>query len=151
MEIKNLYDDEVYHSMVERINNLDADTKPDWGEMSAGQMMAHCAEIQEVLNGTKTLDHTPFFIKLIKGFIRKMVVNDVPYRHSLQTHPQYKQTEERDFETEKARFLSSLEFFKEHEHDAVHPAHPLFGYMSHHERGWSMYKHHDHHLTQFGV
>jgi hypothetical protein len=29
--------------------------------------------------------------------------------------------------------------------------HSFFGPMTAEEKGWSMYKHHDHHLQQFGV
>ena len=116
--------------------------------MSAAQMLAHCAEIIEVANG-KPLENTPLMARLFKGMIRKMVVGDEPYPKNTRTHPQYKQTAERDFETEKTRILGALSQFKEGE--GVPREHPLFGAMRVEERGWSMYKHLDHHLTQFGV
>ncbi len=76
---------------LERIDGLSPDTQPQWGVMSAGQMLSHCAEIQEVSNG-KALEGTPFIVRLLGGFIRKMVVNDKPYPRSTKTHPQYLQT-----------------------------------------------------------
>ena len=100
MEKKSLYSPEVYQDCISRIEKLTAESKPEWGSMSAAQMLAHCAEIQEVSNG-KELKNTPFIAKLFKGMIRSMVVNEKPYPKSTRTHPQYKQTTDKDFETEK--------------------------------------------------
>lgn len=148
---KSLYSEDVYKGILSRINKLTADSKPEWGDMSAAQMLAHCAEIQEVTNG-KELKDTPFIAKLFKNMIRKMVVNDKPYPKSTRTHPQYLQTQERDFDAEKKRLLSALDTFVNTETEKAELIiHPLFGKMSGDEKGWGMYKHLDHHLTQFGV
>jgi len=145
---QNLYDEDVYRAVLGRMDQLTPETQPQWGSMSAAQMLAHCAEIQEVTNG-KPLENTPFIVKLFKGMIRKMVLNEKPYPKSTKTHPQYRQTSDRDFETEKRRLLDALAKFKAEE--GVARTHPLFGAMDAEEKGWSMYKHLDHHLSQFGV
>ncbi len=145
---KSLYSHDVYQRCLARIGKLTSQTQPQWGSMSAAQMLAHCAEIQEVTNG-KALQNTPFMVKLFKGMIRNMVVNEKPYPKNTRTHPQYKQTVEQDFETEKGRLLGALAKFIEEE--GTPGRHPLFGAMSVEEKGWSMYKHLDHHLSQFGV
>ena len=145
---KSLYSHDVYQRCLARIGKLTPETQPQWGSMSAAQMLAHCAEIQEVTNG-KALENTPFMVKLFKGMIRKMVVNEKPYPKNTRTHPQYKQMAEQDFETEKGRLLGALAQFIEEE--GTPGRHPLFGAMSVEEKGWSMYKHLDHHLSQFGV
>ena len=85
---KLLYDDDVYGKSLQRIDALTADTHPQWGVMSVGQMLSHCAEIQEVSNG-KALEGTPFIVRLLGGFIRKMVVGGKPYPKNTKTHPQY--------------------------------------------------------------
>ncbi len=148
---KSLYDPAVYEECLSRLETIDASTEPQWGSMTAAQMMAHCAEIVEVTNG-KPLENTPFIVKLFKGMIRNLVVNEKPYKKNSQTHPQYKQTRDKDFDTEKKRLLGALETF--HHMDEAQIAavkHPLFGTMTKQEKGWSMYKHLDHHLTQFGA
>ena len=144
-----LYNPEDYQAFLSRIDQLSADSRPQWGSMTAAQMLSHCAEILEVSNG-KELKNTPFIAKLFKGMIRKMVVGEKPYKKNTQTHPQYRQAEARDFETEKARLLTALDAFVEAENSPGRP-HPLFGTMTHDEKGWSAYKHLNHHLTQFGV
>ncbi len=151
MEKKSLYSPEVYQNCLSRIEELTAETKPQWGSMSAAQMLAHCAEIQEVFNG-KELKNTPFIAKLFKGMIRNMVVSEKPYPKNLRTHPQYKQTIDRDFETEKKRLLGSLDkFVNMDEEEAKQIKHPLFGKMTAEEKGWGTYKHLEHHLDQFSV
>ncbi len=145
---KNLYSDDVYQAAIGRIEKLSATTQPQWGSMNAAQMLAHCAEIQEVANG-KALSNTPFVVKLFKGMIRKMVLSEKPYPRNSRTHPQYIQATDQDFETEKHRLLAALAQFKAEE--GLSKPHPLFGAMTPDEKGWGMYKHLDHHLGQFGV
>lgn len=148
LEIKSLYDAATYDSFLQRIEQLTPESTPIWGKMTTAQMLAHCSEIQEVCNG-KVLGKTPLLFKLIKGMIKRAVINDQPYRKNSPTHPQYLIKEDRDFEVEKTRLLSALAIFKADEEKNI--SHPFFGDLSADERGWAMYKHHNHHLEQFGV
>ncbi len=117
--------------------------------MTAAQMLAHCAAVQEVANGDRALEGTPFLVRLFGPLIRRMVVSEKPYPRGARTHPQYEQSEPRDFAREKERLLHLLAAFRAAEHEP--PAHPIFGELNHEERGWAGYKHLDHHLRQFGV
>lgn len=116
--------------------------------MDVAQMLAHCSEVQEVMNG-KPLNGTSFLIKLFKGIIRKMVVSNSPFPRGTKTHPQYLQQSQKDFETEKSRLLKALTDMMEHPDRELE--HPLFGKMTQEEVGWVTYKHLNHHLQQFGV
>lgn len=148
MNSKSLFDQDVFDQSLERINKLTSDTKPDWGKMDTAQMLAHCAEVIDVSNG-KPLKNTPWLVKLLKGMIKKMVIGPTPYPRSTRTHPQYLQNSPKDFQAEKKHLLESLTKLKELEDSDV--PHPLFGNLTKQEKGWAMYKHLDHHLTQFGV
>ncbi len=146
-----LYSPEIYRKCLERIEKLTPNTKAQWGKMNPAQMLAHCAEIQEVSTG-KPLENTPFAVKLFKGVIRKMVVGDKPYPKSSKTHPQFEQNFTCDFETEKQRLLKVMEEFVNADIERVlEIRHPLFGKMTLDEKGWVSYKHLDHHLSQFGL
>lgn len=134
----------------DRTGKLAPDTAPLWGEMTTAQMMAHCAEVLEVAGG-KEMRGTPWFIKLLKPFIRKMVVGPKPYSRSTKTHPQYIQAGDKEFGAEKERLLAAMDAFTEMCTGRTRIAHPLFGEMTVDEAGWAMYKHLDHHLVQFGV
>lgn len=148
MERKSLYHRDVYHDILARIEKLTAESTPQWGKMDSGKMIAHCADIFDVSNG-KPLANTPFFARLFKGMIRKMVVGEKPYPKNSKTHPQYIQTSAKDFGTEKQRLLKALERWKGMEGEQTE--HALFGVLTREEKGWSAYKHLDHHLSQFGV
>ncbi|MFY0654076.1 MAG: DUF1569 domain-containing protein [Cyclobacteriaceae bacterium] len=151
LEVLSLYDEDEYAKIIQRIASLSSDSEPKWGSMTAAQMMAHCAEVIAVMHG-KPLENTPFYVKIVKGVIRKLVVDDNPYPHNSKTHPQYKQTEEKDFLEEKKRLLNIMdEFVNDPPEEADQKEHTLFGAMTREEKGWSMYKHTDHHLNQFGV
>jgi hypothetical protein len=146
-EKPNIFDPKVYESLKARFQKIEANSSPLWGKMTAAQMFAHCTEVQEVCNG-KALENTPFFLKLFKGFIKKSVLNDKAYPKSSPTHKQYVITSQKDFDSEKQRFLDSLATFVNNTGSAQHT---LFGNLSPEERSWGIYKHHVHHLEQFGV
>ena len=148
MEEKSIYDQQVFDSTQQRIERLTPETSPQWGKMDAAQMMSHNTEILNVFNG-KPLLNTPFIAKLFKGMIRKMVVGKKPYPKNSRTHPQYLQTSAKDFNVEKQNLLKALNKMREMEGEKT--AHALFGVLNTDEKGWSLYKHLDHHLTQFGV
>ena len=151
MERKDFYDDDTYGALLDRIARLTPDAVPGWGKMSTSQMCAHCAEVAEVAHG-KALLGTPWYVRLMGGLIKKMVLSSKPYPRGARTHPQYEIGAGVDFEEQKTRLLKVL--------DAIHSAgrghagesrHPIFGAMTADEHGWATYKHLEHHLTQFGV
>ena len=147
-----LHEAACYEKCLGRIDRLRPDSPPVWGSMDAAQMLSHCAEVQEVSNGSKELRDTPLFVRLFKGVIRTMVLSDKPYPKSTRTHPQYIQRSEKDFEVEKQRLVASLEAFRKMDPAAAERGvHPLFGKLTLEEKGFLTYKHLDHHLTQLGV
>ncbi len=151
MDKQYLYNSSTYQSCLERLDKIEENTPAQWGKMNAAQMFAHCAEAQEVLNG-KALGKTPFFIKIFAPFIKKLVLSEKPYRKNGPTHPKYKQLSPKNFTEEKSRLLDSLKNFVETPaQEADQNTHPLFGKLSHEEKGWASYKHLHHHLEQFGA
>ncbi|MEM6723254.1 MAG: DUF1569 domain-containing protein [Bacteroidota bacterium] len=152
MEIKYLQEAAVYDLCIQRIEQINAETTPQWGKMDAAQMFEHCAEVQEVLNGSKALSRTPFVIRLLGPIIKKAVLSTKPYPKSSQTHPQYIIRSEQDFQTAKHRLIASLDAFRQMSPaEALAVKHPIFGKMDQKDKGWAGYKHLDHHLRQFGV
>jgi len=144
---RSLNDPAVAESVRERIKRLTPATRPRWGEMSVDQMLAHCAEVQEVMNG-KALTGTPWYIRLAGPLIKRGVVSMRPYSRGLRTHPQYQITDEHEFVAEQERLLDAIETARQ---GGGAVDHPIFGHLSTEEAGWASYKHLDHHLTQFGV
>ncbi|MFT5141677.1 MAG: hypothetical protein ACI80V_000301 [Rhodothermales bacterium] len=151
MPDKSLYDTATMDAVLARIDALTQATRPQWGKMDVAQMLGHCAEILEVANG-KPLTGTPLIARLFKGMIRKMVVGPKPYAKSITTHPQYVMADTCEFQGEKTRLKAALsQISNEGPEGASRTEHALFGRMTAQEKGWGMYKHLDHHFTQFGV
>ncbi len=151
MERKDFYEDDTYEALLARIAQLTPDAVPDWGKMNAAQMCAHCSEVAEVAGG-KDLVGTPWYIRLMGGLIKKMVVSDKPYPRNTRTHPQFLIDPGIDFDEQRARLLGVLDALHSDGRDrAAGNKHPLFGAMTADEHGWLTYKHLDHHLTQFGL
>jgi Protein of unknown function (DUF1569) len=148
MEKRSLLDDAAYADLLVRLENLNADSEPEWGTMTVGQMLSHCCDVQDVGNGND-LQSSGFIAKMLKGVIKKMILNEKPFPHNSRTHPQFVQTEPAEFDKQKSRMVASMETFRA---NGPRPdGHPLFGMMTNDEWGWMYYKHLDHHLHQFGV
>jgi len=148
MQRRDLYDSDAYKDILDRLGELNAESQPQWGSMTVAQMLAHCAEVQDVTNG-KELKGTPFIVKLMGGVIRKTVLAEKPYPKNLRTHKQYLMSDPEDFSRQMDRLLDSIKTMQVLGRRET--KHPLFGKMSASDNGWAMYKHLDHHLTQFGV
>jgi len=145
---KNLHDEATYEEVLARILRLTAESTPEWGEMTVGQMLAHAAEVQDVMNG-KALKGTPFFLRIVGPMVKKILVDMKPYKRHLRTHPQYVMTDPEDFDQQQDRLIDSLRSFRVMGKSGF--KHPIFGRLTAEERSWAAYKHLNHHLTQFGV
>ncbi|MFM2392331.1 MAG: hypothetical protein RLZZ546_308 [Bacteroidota bacterium] len=150
--LPNIFTLEIVDNLKTRINKLHAKSDPKWGMMNVGQMLAHCNVTYEMIY-TNIHPKPNFFMKLIlKSFVKKGVVNEVPYAKNLKTAPQFIIKEQKDFDVEKKRLFDYLDKTMElgESHFDGKASHS-FGSLSTAEWNNMMYKHLDHHLTQFGV
>ena len=150
--MKNIFTKEVTDEVIERIAKLTANTQPNWGSMSVGQMLAHCCVAYEMVYTDKHPKPNAFLKMILKLFVKKSVVSEKPYPKNGKTAPQFLIKEERDFEKEKGRLIDYIKKTqelgeKEFEGKESHS----FGKLTIEEWNNLFYKHVDHHLTQFGV
>ena len=75
--------------IIERISQLTPDTKGLWGKMSVAQMLAHCNVTYEM--AYEKIHPAPNSIVkfMLKLFVKKSVVNETPYKKSIQTAPAF--------------------------------------------------------------
>jgi Protein of unknown function (DUF1569) len=152
MTFPNIFTKSVADGIINRINQLNAQTVPQWGKMSVGQMLAHCGVTYEMAYENK--HPKPNFILgfILKTFIKKTVVGDAPYKHNSGTAPAFVMKEDKNFEAEKIRLVQYINktvdlgesYFEGKESHS-------FGVLSLNEWNNLFYKHLDHHLMQFGV
>lgn len=143
-----LHDEAVFRSVRTRLERLEPDSERRWGEMSPAQMLAHCTEVQKVMNDGP-LEGTPWYVRLAAPLVKRGVLGSRPFPKGVPTHPQYEITSEKEFEAEKRRLLETLEAFLARGRTPVD--HAIFGRLTPEEAGRVAYKHLDHHLSQFGV
>jgi hypothetical protein len=148
MEVKNIFDPGVKQDIVVRINNLTPDSKGQWGKMTVAQMMAHCQVPMGVALGTHKSQRT-FMGRMLGPFVKKVLYGDKPFKRSLPTDPSFIMKDEKDFEKEKQGLITQVSNFSEN--TVVLEVHPFFGKLSKEQWAKGMWKHLDHHLTQFGV
>jgi len=150
--MKNLFKKEVLEEIITRVNKLSPTTKANWGKMAVGQMLAHCNVTYEMIYEDKHSKPNAFVKLILRLFVKKSVVNEVPYKHNGNTAPQFIIKDTKDFELEKDRLFGYLrQTFSLGEKHFEAKASPSFGILTSKEWNNMFYKHLDHHLSQFGV
>jgi hypothetical protein len=152
MTIRNLFTDEGLNETIDRIEKLSPDTKPLWGKMSVGQMLAHCSVAYDMALTDKYPISGKFKTFMISMFAKNQVVGDKPYPKNGRTAPEFLITDEREFATEKERLIGNLK--KTRQLGSKHfegKQSVSFGKLSANEWNMLFSKHLDHHLSQFGV
>ncbi len=151
--IKNIFDKQVSEEIISRINRLTPTTRPQWGKMNVGQMLAHCNVTYRYTFEPEQFKRPNAFKKfLLRTFIKKIVTSEKPYQRNGRTAPEFIMTESKNFETEKNKLIDNIRkaqqlgegFFEGKENFS-------FGPMTAKEWNTMFYKHLNHHLTQFAV
>jgi hypothetical protein len=152
MAYPNIFSKADVENVISRINALQPETQPKWGKMSVDQMLAHCNVTYEMVYTDKH-PKPNFLLKFIlKSFVKKSVVNEVPYKQNSQTAPQFVMKSSKDFEAEKQRLIGHINQVQAEGTTAFEGREShSFGKLNAAEWNNMFYKHLDHHLSQFGV
>lgn len=150
--MKSLFDTNHSKEIIERVNKLKNDSKPEWGKMNVAQMLAHAQAPLRVAFGELKLKRG--LIGILFGSIakKKLTGDEKPFKQNLPTHPHFVVSDKRSFEDERKKLIALIVHFTSlGEKSIVNKQHPFFGEMT--EREWDalQWKHLDHHLRQFGV
>jgi hypothetical protein len=152
MPLPNIFDKEVSHILIKRIQKITSGAQPKWGKMSVSQMLAHCNVSYEYVYDPGKYKPTSGFMKLImKLFVKSAVVSEKPYKQNSPTGPDFKVSDHNNFDQEKERLIGFIEktsslgatYFEGKESHS-------FGKLTATEWNNMFYKHLDHHLRQFG-
>ncbi len=151
--MENIFDAATVQNYILRINQLTPTTERKWGEMSVDQMLAYCNVSYEMIYQPEKLRKPGGIAKwMLKNFVKKKVVNDIPYKANIPTAPQFIVEGDRDFEVEKKRLIGYLQKTQNLGEQAFDGKESFsFGKLSAHEWNNMLAKHLNHHLQQFGV
>ena len=152
MALPNIFNKEVTGKIIQRMNGLTPDTQPQWGKMAVAQMLAHCNVTYEMMYEDIHSKPNAFVKVILKLLVKNKVVNETPYQQNGQTAPQFIIKDTKDFNVEKQRLIDYI-----NRTQALGEAHfdnkesHSFGTLTKTEWNNMLYKHLNHHLTQFGV
>ena len=148
--MKNLFETDTYNEIMLRIDKLKVDAPRQWGKMNVNQMLAHCSEPLYLALGEKQGKRS--LMSLIFGkMAKKIVLEEKAFKQSLPTDKNFIIAETKDFSTEKEKLKGLVARLYAGKETMPTRKHHFFGQMTPDEWARSMYKHIDHHLTQFGV
>ena len=147
--MNSLFEPEAFSEIKERLANLNETSPKQWGKMTPGQMVHHCQGPLNIM-----LEKNDYGLKpnwLAKLFFKKSLYSDKLWRKNLPTSKFLKETDDRDFNIEKANLEALLTEFELHRERTDWKPHPGFGRFTKDQYGKMQYKHLDHHFRQFGV
>lgn len=152
MALPNIFKQETTDASLARIEKLTPETQPQWGKMNVSQMLAHVNVSYDMAFGKIEVKNNFFMKLMLKLFIKGPVTNEKPYKHNLQTAPQFLIADQKDFEKEKANLIENIKKTQEYGADYFDGKEsPSFGKLTAMEWNNLFYKHLDHHLAQFGA
>ncbi len=153
MPYPNIFSKEVADGIIERINKLTPDSERQWGTMDVARMLAHCNVAYETIYEPEKHPKPKFPMRLIlKLIVKPMVVGEKPPKKNSPTGPHFIMRSDKDLESERARLIDHIKRTAElGEADFDGRESHSFGVLT--KKQWSnmLYKHLDHHLSQFGA
>jgi hypothetical protein len=147
--MKTFFDQSAQEELQARVRKLQAGTPNEWGKMTAAQMLAHCRVAMQVPVGDLQLKRNA--LSLIGWMFKKVIVSDKPFSRNSPTAAEYRMTDEKDFQSELKQFQETFQKLAQGPAAIKCWNHPFFGKMTVEDWGCLMYKHLDHHLTQFNL
>ena len=137
---------------VTRLESLRADSAPQWGRMTAAQMLAHCNVAYEMAYDGTHARPNALMRWVLRTFVKSGVVGPKPYPRNAPTAPAFRKTGAHDFDRERERLVAYVRRVAA-DGAAVFEGKesPSFGPLTAAEWNVLFAKHLDHHLTQFGV
>ena len=87
--MKNIFNKSEATEVINRIQKLNGNTRALWGKMSVDQMLAHCNVTYELAYENKHPKPNAFKKFILTLLVKKLVVNEVPYKKNGQTAPEF--------------------------------------------------------------
>ena len=147
--MKSVFSPAVHRELQDRVQRLTPQRQPQWGRMSAAQMVVHLTDSLKMASGE--LEVTPKKVPIRFSPLKELVLYVLPIPKGVPTSPELIARKPGDWTAEIADLREQLNGLVERGAEALAPSHPVFGTMSARQWGVLVYRHMDHRLRQFGV
>lgn len=148
--MRNLFDAEARHEILERLNKITPDAKARWGKMTVDQMLWH-------VNRTMSYSMGEYAIPYKGNMLTKLVIKPLALgkmefpKGKTRTIEEWKAIGNYHLDMEKKRFREYVEQHGKSAHKTQWPHSPLLGKFTGENWARLNYKHIDHHFAQFGA
>ena len=146
---KTIWNSADRESILSRFDRLAPDTRPKWGKLDAPRMVTHVTDAVRASLGELTL--RPLVGPLRYWPVNVLVMFYLPWPKSAPTAPELLDRHPVGWTDELGTLRTTLDRFTARDVDEQWTPHVAFGRLSGAQWGRLMYRHLDHHLTQFGV
>ena len=141
--------------LIERLNNLEEETLPEWGKMNSSQMMIHCNNFIEVSIGNQKISFWTkifgrIFGKLFLKYLESLEFDINKYPKNSKTFREFKPfISEESFSFQKNKLRKNIQKVKEIK--SQYTIHIIYGKIETTLFKKLVYFHTSFHLNQFGV
>lgn len=146
---KTLWNEDDRAQVLRRFSTLSPAAQPKWGKLDAPRMVTHVTDAMRA--GLGELPLTPVKGPLGLWPINVLVMFHLPWPKGAPTAPELLQRAPANWGAELAALESAVDRFVKRDMSGAWTPHAAFGAISGEQWGRLMYRHFDHHLTQFGA
>lgn len=151
--MKNLFSAKDKDELINRLSNLSRNHVPRWGKMNAHQVVVHMADPLRAALADRPVPLNPGIFN--KWPINKLFSQYLPWPKGAPTAPEFIQGMKGsipvEFEKDKQELILLIHRFSRHQNSPPFPIQPTFGKLNNREWARLMWRHINHHLTQFGL
>ncbi|HNF03355.1 MAG TPA: DUF1569 domain-containing protein, partial [Ferruginibacter sp.] len=125
--MKSLFDKENFDEINRRLNTLTPSSPRQWGKMDVAQMLAHCKVAFRVPLSEQPMKRSMLGL-LVGWMIKQKLYNDDPWKKNLPTAPEFRITNQKDFEKERMELAMLIHtFYTRGKGNVGKYPHPMFG------------------------
>jgi len=144
-----LRDQGIRSGLIQRLQHLTPETKPQWGKLNAPRLLCHLRDTLDMSLGTVAVP--PDNRKAFHHFpLKHLILYVLPFPKGVPTPNELTATSPANFKADRRRVVELIERLAATPH-ANGPQHPFFGPLTNEEWNALQWKHISHHLTQFGL
>lgn len=148
--MQSFWDKQAVDILLERLDKLKDNAKPQWGKFTCDKMLAHVADgLRMALGKLEVAPKTSGPMRFWP--FKQLVIYWLPFPKGVPTAPELLARSAVSIKKEKEDIKQLIEEFCKRSQEAEWPEHPIFGELTAQDWGVLAYRHTDHHLKQFGV
>lgn len=147
--MKTVWNDADYRELCGRLDRLTPETRARWGKMDGPQMVCHLADSLRMVSGELRVAPKKLPIRFTP--LKQLIIYCMPFPKGAPTAPELRAREPMEWEAEITTLRSQLAALVKRGTSGPFVPHPAFGALTPRTIGVLVYRHMNHHLTQFGV